>query len=368
MDVGTVYLLIKYLPIDRHSGLDMRYMNLCPFIDEVFHVDTRRESTSGEYLSALDHEWNATRLEALEDIGRFLQERPDGVWIAGDYDSFCILKSLGVKKLVYDNCDSQSFYYARRFRVLPWRQWKKKINSVRQWLIWSFRERQIMRHCAGVVVTAEKDRQAFLRWGDGRVVVVSCGTSWIEKPPIKRRADAHAIMFHGVFSWHVNTTTAEFLVRELFPEVRRFVPDCELHIAGHPTPQSLKADAQKDGIYLEGFVEDLEEWLSGCGVYAMPMFQGGGVKNKLLESMAAGLPVVTNEMGAEAMSADARKHFVVAEGRDAMVAAVVELLRNRDKADALAANARAYAVDHFSWETEKNKYRDLVVAVADHRE
>ena len=138
----------------------------------------------------------------------------------------------------------------------------------------------------------------------------------------------------------------------------------ELRIAGNPVPKTLKSHQSDPGVSLDGFVEDIREWLGRCGVYVMPMFQGGGVKNKLLEGMAAGLPIVTNSMGAEAMPVDSRCGFIVADGLEEITAAILDLLEHPEKADALSKRARAYAEKNFCWEPLSEKYARIVAEVA----
>jgi glycosyltransferase involved in cell wall biosynthesis len=358
-----ICLLKETLPNDILNGGDLRFMNMCSFLDEVFFVYKKNIGASGKPIKA-ECKWNCTKLKHLEEIEVHLERNGKAVWIVGDYASFQVLQKLGMKQIIYDNCDSQSLYFSRRLKMLPLSFWKKKINAFRQLLLWRYRENKIVNGCSAVVVPAEEDKKIFLRHGVGNVEVITNGTDWVETPPIKRRSDACALMFHGAFSWPVNQTTAEYLVRELYPVVRQNVRTCEVRIAGNPIPENLKDSAEDDGVYLEGFVDDIREWLSGCAVYVMPMFQGGGVKNKLLEAMAAGLPVVTNSMGAEALPLEARAGFVVADGTEAIAAAVCELLRNPAAAESLGAKAREYAVENFRWDSLESRYRKLISSVS----
>lgn len=361
MDKVPVYLLKQKIPADHHSGFDIRLMHLCPFLDEVFYVDKVEKGTSGKKMDAADCPWPATRIDGFDAIGEHVTPRLGAVWIAADYPSFLALKKEGVQRIIYDNCDSRALYFFRRMRVLSWKRWKKKLNSFRRWVQWLWRERMILRHCTVVVVPALKDKECYLRHGQGQVEVIENGTDWVEQPPITMRGGTLTLMFHGVFSWEVNVTTAEFLLGQLYPALKKKMPDCKIRIAGHPVPQVLKRFEGMEGVFLEGFVDDLHEWLSECSVYVMPMFQGGGVKCKLYETMSAGLPIVTNSMGAEAMPPEARKCFVVADGCDAMVEEITGLLTDQMRASALAASAREYAVKNFAWEQQAQKYRAVVL-------
>lgn len=355
-----VYLLKRRIPVDYHSGFDMRFIELCPFLDGVFYLEERHDSTCGENLDDEPPRWPATKLDSFQALEQHLAGREQDAWIAADYESFLALKSFGIATIVYDNCDSRSLYYWRRFRMLPWQRWQSKLNSLMQCFRWGCREHRILKDSRLVIVPAERDQRAYRFWGRGRVEVVTNGTAWVREPPISRGKNLKTCCFHGVFSWEVNVSTAEFLVKKLHPCLQERIDGVELKIAGHPVPDAVKKFSNDPSVHLEGFVEDIREWLSGCGVYVMPMFQGGGVKNKLLEGMAAGLPIVTNSLGAEAMPEASRDGFVVADGLEGIAAAVQELLENPDMAEQLAKTARAYAEKHFGWEPLRERYCELI--------
>lgn len=359
----NTYLLKKNLPNDPQNGADLRFINLCGFVNHVFYIFRKSRGESGKKLERCSL-WESTQLQVLSEVAEYCANK-NITWIAGDYESFLTLKALEVQSLVYDGSDSKSLYYRRRFSLLPWALLRKKVNAARLYMLMSWRERSISRYCAGVVVPAQEDACAFLRWGNSNVAVITNGTRWIEQSAIEIRRDSRTLLFHGAFSWPVNVSAAVYLVVELFPVVQERIKGVELRIAGNPVPDCLNNANQTQGITVEGYVEDLRQWLSQCGVYVMPMFQGGGVKNKLLEAMAAGLPIVTNSMGAEAMDDAARECFIVADGTEAIANAVVDLINNPARARVLGQRARQYAVDHFKWADLALRYRNFILQIAE---
>jgi glycosyltransferase involved in cell wall biosynthesis len=80
------------------------------------------------------------------------------------------------------------------------------------------------------------------------------------------------------------------------------------------------------------------------------MLQGSGVKNKLIEAMAAGLTVVTNSLGAEALPEEARQGVIIADGEENIANAVIYLLNNPEESLELAKKARVMAEKYFRWE------------------
>ena len=141
------------------------------------------------------------------------------------------------------------------------------------------------------------------------------------------------LMFVGGFQHPPNVDAAEWLIDEIFPLIRAELPEVRLHLIGSRMPDALRARAG-EGIVLHGFVEDLEPYLNGCRLSLAPLRYGAGVKGKVNQAMAWGLPVVATACAAEGM-------FLV-HGEDVLMAA--------DARSFAAETVRAYT-DPELWQT-----------------
>jgi glycosyltransferase involved in cell wall biosynthesis len=94
------------------------------------------------------------------------------------------------------------------------------------------------------------------------------------------------------------------------------------------------------------------------------MLQGSGVKNKLIEAMAAGLTIVTNSLGAEALPEEAKQSIVIADGEENIANAVVHLLNHPQESLELGNKARQVAEKYFRWETLSQKFMTEIEKVA----
>ncbi len=108
-------------------------------------------------------------------------------------------------------------------------------------------------------------------------------------------SDAPVIAFHGAFEAQANVDAAAMLVREVLPLVQRDIPDARALIIGRDPPPELTALASRD-VMVTGAVPDIRQALRGAAVHVDPMFTGTGLKNKVLEAMAAGLPVLATPL------------------------------------------------------------------------
>jgi glycosyltransferase involved in cell wall biosynthesis len=126
----------------------------------------------------------------------------------------------------------------------------------------------------------------------------------------------------GTAAWPPTRGALERLVGEVWPAVRRQVPDARLRVAGRGTSEVIGARAP-DGVDVLGEIPSAVDFLSGLSLLLYPLTRGSGMKVKVLEAIAMGLPVVTTACGAEGIESPG----VVIRGEDAgIVDATAELL------------------------------------------
>lgn len=126
----------------------------------------------------------------------------------------------------------------------------------------------------------------------------------------------------GTAAWPPTAGAVLSLLRA-WPRVRAGAPDARLRLAGRGM-SGLATDAPALGIEVHGEVPSAAAFVSGLGVMAYPLPRGSGVKVKVLEAMASGVPVVTTAAGAEGVQPN--DGVVVTAGDEAFVRAVTELL------------------------------------------
>ena len=158
----------------------------------------------------------------------------------------------------------------------------------------------------------------------------------------------HQILFVAGFAHEPNVDAAQFLVREVMPRVWSEVPDARLALVGsHPTAavRTLASDA----VEVSGWVSDerLRQYYLEARVAAAPLRFGGGVKSKVTEAMAMGLPLVTTSMGAEGI-VGLDKVMPIHDDPQAIATEIVALLKEDDRWMHISRSQIAYAQQHFS--------------------
>jgi glycosyltransferase involved in cell wall biosynthesis len=169
-----------------------------------------------------------------------------------------------------------------------------------------------------------------------------------ERPPV--------MIFFGNLGYFHNVEPARFLASEVLPRVRRRVPEAVLRIAGARPSASLRRAVEAGGAELIDSPADLIGELRRAAVAVLPMFSGSGIKNKVLEAFAVGLPVVANASGIEGIvGARAGEHYLLAEGADELAARAAELLVDASARSRVAAASRALVEANYSWDHQASR-------------
>ncbi|HVV75163.1 MAG TPA: glycosyltransferase family 4 protein [Mycobacteriales bacterium] len=209
-----------------------------------------------------------------------------------------------------------------------------------------------------VVVTAEDAALVRQASPDARVVVLPNGVE-AGPEPVPASADPPVLGFHGVFDSRANVEAATELVRDIWPRVRAEVPATTVLLAGRRPNREVRR-LVGNGVELRADVPDIRPVLSQMSVHVDWMRSGAGIKNKVLEAMAAGRPVVASERAAQGIGVG----VLVASDTQVAAARIVRLLRDPAALREAGAAARARVVDGFSWAANARAVEQLWEQVA----
>jgi glycosyltransferase involved in cell wall biosynthesis len=132
--------------------------------------------------------------------------------------------------------------------------------------------------------------------------------------------------------------------------VRRRRPDARLVLVGQFPDADLVARASPPLDVVTGMVEDVRTHLAEATVCCIPLAAGSGTKYKVLEALSAGVPVVCTSLALEGLDLQDGGHVVVAETDEAIASAVLGLVEDPGRAQALAVRARREVEARHSWD------------------
>jgi glycosyltransferase involved in cell wall biosynthesis len=169
----------------------------------------------------------------------------------------------------------------------------------------------------------------------------------------------------GSMQWPPSRAAAERLITRIWPLVRAAVPQARLLVAGWNAHRYLAAFAGTPGLELQSDLAHPRDFFARTAVLAYALGRGSGMKIKVMEAMAFGVPVVTTTEGIEGLDAEPGIHVRVADDDDEFAAHVVDLLRDRAAARRTATAARALIADVYNPQSVVDRmidvYRDVSV-------
>ncbi len=141
-------------------------------------------------------------------------------------------------------------------------------------------------------------------------------------------AEREGLLFVGGYQHPPNVDAALWLVTEVLPRVRAALPEVELHLVGSKAPPEVVALGKTPGVRFHGQLPTLEALLDGCRIALAPLRYGAGVKGKINQAMASGLPVVATAIAAEGMALRNGVDVLIADSAEDFAAAVIRLYRD----------------------------------------
>lgn len=157
------------------------------------------------------------------------------------------------------------------------------------------------------------------------------------------------ICFIGGYQHLPNVDAVEHFVSDIFPLIRKVLPDVHFYAIGSNPPDLLKG-LEGNGVTVTGLVEDLGSYLDRMRVAVAPLRYGAGIKGKIGTTLAAGLPCVTTALGAEGMDLDEGQEILVAQEPADFARAVVELYTSEALWSQMSESGIVFARENYGFE------------------
>jgi len=216
---------------------------------------------------------------------------------------------------------------------------------------WDRVARQVSRYVDTMLCVTDQDRELLTAAGAGSLITVPLGVDVETLLPTRDVAPLPQLLFVGSFAHPPNRAAATLLCRRIWPALRDRLPGWRLVLAGPGSDDFLAAQTMPvAGVEALGFVDDLTAVFAASRLFVAPLFEGGGIKIKILEAMARGIPLVTTPIGAEGIATREDDVLAWAEDSDAFVAAVLDAVEHDDLAAERARRARRHVEKHFGWD------------------
>jgi glycosyltransferase involved in cell wall biosynthesis len=149
--------------------------------------------------------------------------------------------------------------------------------------------------------------------------------------------------------YHANVDAVVHFGREIWPSLHERIPELVFTIVGRdPAPEVLKLEAFS-GVEVTGTVEDVRPYYHEAIATIVPLNIGGGSRLKILEAMAAGVPVVSTTLGAEGLDVQDDQNILIADTNQGLSNALILLAESAEQRLRLSAAGRALVYERYDW-------------------
>ncbi len=229
------------------------------------------------------------------------------------------------------------------------RLWRGTRNPLKRWLL--KREVRLLKKLEGaacrqatiVLAVSAQDRQALrVVADDARIEVVPITLDVAHFAPIRAARKPQSANFFtvGTMFWPPNSEGIQWWLDKGYEQLQAIFPSVTYDIVGAKPPASLQRLAStRHGVQVRGYVADVAPFWTHTTALLVPILSGGGVRVKILEAMAMGVPVISTTLGCEGLAVRDGEHLLIADTPEAMVTACSSIIQNPYLAEHLMRNA-----------------------------
>jgi glycosyltransferase involved in cell wall biosynthesis len=228
-------------------------------------------------------------------------------------------------------------------------------------------EAELMRTAAAVIAVSAEDAARLRRLSaDVPIAVHRSGVdldyfSWVDHADVR----GNRLLMTGTLGYAPNLDACQWMRAEIMPAIRTLI-DARLDLVGGAADSALELHAPDEGIYVAGPVPDVRPFMERADVFLAPLRMGSGTRLKVIEAMAAGVPVVATDVAVEGLELP-QGLVLVGNDVDAIAEHVRVLLTDLPLRRRMSLAGRRHVEKHFSWATIAAGVEETLVAVASAR-
>ncbi len=205
------------------------------------------------------------------------------------------------------------------------------------------------------------DKDLRLAIGDGFDNRSLVWTPFYQRPRNEQQYSVgNRIIFYGAMNREENWKSAIWFIRSVMPLIGDLDVIFEI-VGANPNRKLYEYESEK--VIIKGFVPDIEEELKSSVCLVAPLVLGAGVKIKIIEAMAVGIPVLTNVIGIEGIPAVAGRDYLFCEKPEEYAKAISLLLYDSSMRNRIGEAASQMVRDRFDYEKDSGVFHELIKSI-----
>lgn len=300
-DKGNEVTLIYLNDFQSESEIELKKLKI-----EIININIKGKEYfikyNGKYILKLRNSWDINS----NNFPKIDVEKYDYV-IFGDLGSTLIIDKLEnfskVSSILFQ-ADSLAMYYERNKELT--KNLLKKIYCILQKKIIKKYEKEIYKDIDKIIFVSEKDKEYVETYHkDKKIKSVKLGIErYTKRGILKLRKEEIDIGFSGIMSYEPNKIAAEFIIKEILPKLIKKKLNYRIHLIGKEPIESWKnlEYVKNNKLVITGYLENIDDYISNMDIYISPLFLGSGMKNKILQAMNLGIPIIASNISCDGIT------------------------------------------------------------------
>ena len=169
---------------------------------------------------------------------------------------------------------------------------------------------------------------------------------YFARPMENLEKEPYSLSYVGNFKVAANCDTLKMICEDILPLVKH---DYKFYVIGS-CPDFVRCKYENERVIFVGRVDDLAERIRKTEIFFSPISYGTGIKTKIVEAMAMGMPVITNDIGVEGIPGSSGIHFIVANDYGELAEQVDMLMNDHEQMERIGSMAQEISYQYYRWE------------------
>jgi len=288
------------------------------------------------------------------------KEKPDVLYFEHIYMAQ-YLNEISQKNKYFKIFDTHNIYF-RFFKSLSKsKNWLKAFANKSQITKMKDYEAKIAASFDLVCVCSEGDKKSLLESAPAaKIEIVPNGVDLSLYKDLKITEKENNLLFIGSFDHFPNEEGVVWFIQKIFPKIKEMVPDITLTLVGRKPPSSVLKFEKDPTVKVLGYIEDIRSYLQKSKALIVPLLSGGGTRLKILEAMAAKIPVVSTKIGAEGLEVLDGQNILIADSEEEFAQKVIQLLLDERLSQNIIKNAFYLVKKEYDWSVCAQKLRKIL--------
>jgi len=254
---------------------------------------------------------------------------------------------------ILDQENAVSLIVERLYRLEP--PGLRKLLLGLEWRKLAPYESQVCQQFDHILAVTEEDKRALLAQIPNsqspiHITVIPISIDCEAVRPVPRRPGAKSILSLGTMFWPPNSDGVLWFTREVYPLIKQRIPEVNFYIIGaRPPGEVIRLGVRDESVKVTGYVEDITLYIEDSAVLVVPLRAGGGMRVKILDAWARGIPIVSTTIGCEGIEVRHEENILVADTPMDFAQAVGRVIRDKELAQRLTENGRRWVEERYDW-------------------